>query len=62
MENATDIIYARKVAEYIGSEHTEYILDEKELIDFIEEDIRTIETYDTTTVRALHQCYICVKK
>jgi asparagine synthase (glutamine-hydrolysing) len=52
LENSEDIKYARIVADYIGSKHTEIILTEKEMFDAIPEVIKAIESYDTTTVRA----------
>lgn len=50
--NSEDIKYARIVADYIGSNHTEIIVTEKEMFDAIPEVIKAIESYDTTTVRA----------
>lgn len=52
LENSEDIKYARIVADYIGSKHTEIIVTEKEMFDAIPEVIKAIESYDTTTVRA----------
>jgi asparagine synthase (glutamine-hydrolysing) len=52
LENSEDIKYARIVANYIGSKHTEIIVTEKQMFDSIPEVIKAIESYDTTTVRA----------
>jgi len=52
LENSEDVKYARIVADYIGSKHTEIIVTEKEMFDSIPEVIKAIESYDTTTVRA----------
>jgi asparagine synthase (glutamine-hydrolysing) len=52
LANSEDIKYARIVADYIGSKHTEIIVTEKEMFDAIPEVINAIESYDTTTVRA----------
>jgi asparagine synthase (glutamine-hydrolysing) len=52
LANSEDIKYARIVANYIGSKHTEIIVTEKEMFDAIPEVITAIESYDTTTVRA----------
>lgn len=52
MENSTDLVYARKVAEHLGTKHTEIILTEDEFFNAIPEVIKAIESYDTTTVRA----------
>jgi len=47
-----DLKYAKIVAEWIGSKHTEIIVSEKDMFDAIPEVIYAIESYDTTTVRA----------
>jgi len=52
LENSEDIKYAKIVANYIGSKHTEIILSELEFFNAIPEVIKAIESYDTTTVRA----------
>jgi asparagine synthase (glutamine-hydrolysing) len=52
LENSEDIKYARNVADYIGSKHTEIIVTEEEMFNSIPEVIKAIESYDTTTVRA----------
>ena len=52
LENSEDIKYAKKVADYIKSKHTEIIITEKEMFEAIPEVIEAIESYDTTTVRA----------
>jgi len=52
LANSEDIKYARIVANYIGSKHTEIVVTEKEMFDAIPEVINAIESYDTTTVRA----------
>ena len=44
--------YARIVAEYLDTDHTEIIVTEQEMFDAIPEVIHAIESYDTTTVRA----------
>lgn len=52
LKNSEDLKYARKVADYLGTNHTEIIVTEQEMIDAIPEVIEAIESYDTTTVRA----------
>jgi len=52
MKGSTDIAYARKVANWIGSEHTEVIMTPEEFFAAIPQVIHDIESYDTTTVRA----------
>ena len=52
LKGSTDLLYARMVANHIQSIHTEIELSEEEFLDSIEETIKIIESYDTTTVRA----------
>jgi asparagine synthase (glutamine-hydrolysing) len=52
LENSEDIKYAKIVADYIGSKHTEIIVTEDDMFNAIPEVINAIESYDTTTVRA----------
>jgi len=52
LSGSEDLKYARIVADYIGSKHTEVIVTEKEMFDVIPELIYKIESYDTTTIRA----------
>jgi asparagine synthase (glutamine-hydrolysing) len=51
-ENSQDLKYARKVAEHIGSKHTEIIKTPEEFFDAIPSVIKDIESFDITTVRA----------
>ena len=52
LEGSEDLKYARIVAEAINSKHTEVIFTEEDFLKSIEEVIKSIESYDTTTVRA----------
>jgi asparagine synthase (glutamine-hydrolysing) len=52
MKGSTDLFYARKVADWIGSDHTEIVLTPEDFFTAIPEVIRDIESFDTTTVRA----------
>jgi len=52
LEGAEDLKYARIVATYLGTNHHEIIVTEKQMFDAIPEVIKAIESYDTTTVRA----------
>jgi len=52
LKGSEDLKYARIVADYLGTNHTEIIVTEQEMFDAIPEVIRAIESYDTTTVRA----------
>jgi asparagine synthase (glutamine-hydrolysing) len=56
----TDLLYAREVAQHIRSDHTEVYFTPQEGLDAIEDVIRTIESWDTTTVRAsVGQYMVC---
>ena len=52
LKDSPDLFYAKKVAEFIGSEHTEVEITEKIMLDSIEKVIYQIETFDITTIRA----------
>jgi asparagine synthase (glutamine-hydrolysing) len=52
LPDSEDIKYARLVADWIGSKHTEIIVTEEEMLEAIPEVIVAIESYDVTTVRA----------
>ena len=52
MAGSTDVAFAKEVADFIGSDHTEIVLTEDEFFNAIPEVIRDIESYDTTSVRA----------
>ena len=61
LEGSEDLKYARKVADFLGTKHTEIICTEKEFLDAIPEVIQQIESYDTTTVRASVGNYLVSK-
>lgn len=52
LEGSEDLKYARIVADYLGTNHTEIVVSEQEMFEIIPELIYTLESYDTTTVRA----------
>jgi asparagine synthase (glutamine-hydrolysing) len=52
MEGSTDVKYARKVAEFIKSDHTDIVLTSDKFFNAIPRVIHDIESYDTTSVRA----------
>jgi asparagine synthase (glutamine-hydrolysing) len=52
MEGSSDLAHAKKVADWIGSNHTEVVLSPEEFFTAIPDVISAIESYDTTTVRA----------
>ena len=61
LQGSTDLIYAKKVSEYLNTNHTEIILTENEFFNSIPEVIKIIESYDTTTVRASVGNYLVCK-
>lgn len=52
MKGSEDIKYAELVAEHIESNHTSIIVSEEDFLNAIPEVIKSIESYDTTSVRA----------
>jgi asparagine synthase (glutamine-hydrolysing) len=52
LKNSPDLINAKKVAQHIKSKHTEIIVTETHMLNTIEDVIKTIESYDITTIRA----------
>jgi asparagine synthase (glutamine-hydrolysing) len=52
LANSEDLKYARIVADYLGTSHTEIVLTEDDFFNSISEVIYNIESYDTTSVRA----------
>ena len=52
MEGSQDLKYARQVAEYLGTEHTEVKFTPMEGFEAIPYIIRDLESYDITTIRA----------
>ena len=52
LAGSEDLKFARLVADYLGTNHTEIIVTESDMFDAIPEVIYAIESYDTTTVRA----------
>lgn len=61
-DDAIDLKYARKVADYIGSDHTEFKMTKDDILSALPEVIRILETWDITTIRASLGMYILCKK
>ncbi len=59
--DAIDLKYARQVADYIGSEHTEVIITKDDVIKCLREVIYNLETWDITTIRASIGMYLLCK-
>ena len=60
-KDAIDLKYAREVADYIGSDHTEVYMTRQEVLDSLEEVIALLGTWDITTIRASIGMYLCCK-
>ena len=60
--DAIDLKYAKQVADYIGSDHTEVIITKDDVISSLEEVIKILGTYDITTIRASMGMYLLCKK
>lgn len=61
-KDAIDLKYAKEVAEYIGSLHTEIYMTREEVLSSLETVIRALATFDITTVRASMGMYLICKK
>lgn len=59
--DAIDLKYAKEVADYIGSDHTEVMITKEDVINCLEEVIYILETYDITTIRASIGMYLLCK-
>ena len=60
-EDAIDLKYARQVADFIGSHHTEVYMTPEDVIASLEELIHLLGTYDITTIRASVGMYLVCK-
>ena len=60
-KDAIDLKYAKQVADYIGSEHTEVIMTKQQVLDSLEEVIHLLGTFDITTIRASMGMYLLCK-
>ena len=52
LDGSEDLKYSQIVADYLGTKHTQIVVTEEEFVNAIDNVIRDIESYDTTTVRA----------
>ncbi len=60
--DAIDLKYAREVAEFIGSEHTEVIISRDDVLAALEPVVSILGTYDITTIRASIGMYLVCKE
>lgn len=61
IEGSTDLKYAKMVANYLGTKHTEVKFTPKEGLEIIPEVIRVLGSYDITTIRASIPMYLISK-
>ena len=61
IKNGTDLNFAKKVADYISSEHKEVLFDATDAINSIKNVIYAIESWDITTIRASIGQYLISK-
>jgi len=59
--DAIDLKYARQVAAFIGSDHTEILMTKQEVLSHLETVIRLLATFDITTIRASMGMYLLCK-
>ncbi len=60
-EDAIDLKYAKQVADYIKSDHTEVIITKEDVLKSLETVIALLGTYDITTIRASMGMYLVCK-
>lgn len=51
-DDAIDLKYAKEAANFIKSDHTEVVIDKKNVLDAIKDVIFSLESWDITTIRA----------
>lgn len=59
--DAIDLKYAKQVADYIGSEHTEVIITKEDVLSALPQVVALLGTYDITTIRASIGMYLVCK-
>ena len=52
LKGSEDLKYAKIVADYLDTDHTEVIVKQNDFLNAIPEVVKVIESYDTTTIRA----------
>ena len=59
--DAIDLKYARQVADYIGSDHTEVIITKDDVLEALPHVVELLGTFDITTIRASIGMYLVCK-
>ena len=52
MKNSPDLMYARRVADFLGTDHHEYVYDQNEVMEILPEVIYHLESFDQALVRS----------
>lgn len=60
-KDAIDLRYAKEVADYLHTEHTEIIMSREDVLEALDYVIYTLGTYDITTIRASMGMYLICK-
>lgn len=60
--DAIDLKYAREVAEYLGTQHTEIMMTREDVLNTLEEVVSVLGTYDITTIRASIGMYLICRE
>lgn len=59
--DAIDLKYARQVADFLGSDHTEVIISKEDVLSALEPVVELLGTFDITTIRASIGMYLVCK-
>ena len=59
--DAIDLKYARQAADFIGARHTEVIMTRQQVLQALPDVVRSLGTYDITTIRASIGMYLVCK-
>ncbi len=60
-KDAIDLKYARVVADFLGSDHTEVIISSEDVLKALPDVVKLLGTYDITTIRASIGMYLVCK-
>lgn len=62
LEGSPDLAAARRVADFLGTAHHEYVFTVQQGLDALRDVIHHLETYDVTTIRASTPMYLMARK
>ncbi len=60
-KDAIDLKFAKEVADFIGSDHTEVFMTREQVLEELPKVIKLLGTWDITTIRASMGMYLCCK-